>query len=401
MARVLFINAGSEGHINPTIGVVRELVSRGEEVVYFCIEEYRERMEQAGAVVRTFDGQRFIRAFVSGGRNYPLERVNGLLLTADVVIPSVLEQIKGERFDYMIHDTMFGCGSLLARMLGLPAIGSCTSFAQDRAAFERMLEASEAQAPADAVGAARDRYAALKEAILGKYGVEAGAPYETFCNPAPLTLVYTTREFQPDGPAFGSGYAFVGPSIAPRAVPGDFDWAAIEGRKPIYISLGTVFNQAPDFYRLCFEAFKNAGRPVVLSAGERTRLSDLGDIPASFIVRSYVPQTEVLRHAGLFITHGGMNSVHEGLYCGVPLVVVPQGADQPVIAERVSQLGAGIRLQMQGLTAEGLREAADRALSDASYAREVERVGESFRRAGGFRQAADRIAEFKQRHSIQ
>lgn len=34
MARVLFINAGSEGHINPTIGVVQELISRGEEVVY-------------------------------------------------------------------------------------------------------------------------------------------------------------------------------------------------------------------------------------------------------------------------------------------------------------------------------------------------------------------------------
>lgn len=95
MARVLFINAGSEGHINPTIGVVQELISRGEEVVYFTIEAFRERMEETGAIVRTLDAQQFIKAFISGGRDYLLERVNGLLLTADIVIPSVLEQIKG------------------------------------------------------------------------------------------------------------------------------------------------------------------------------------------------------------------------------------------------------------------------------------------------------------------
>ena len=48
MARVLFINAGSEGHINPTLQVVEELVSRGEEVVYFSIEAFRERIENRG-----------------------------------------------------------------------------------------------------------------------------------------------------------------------------------------------------------------------------------------------------------------------------------------------------------------------------------------------------------------
>jgi len=43
LARVFFINAGSEGHINPTIGIVQELISRGEEVVFFTIEAFRER----------------------------------------------------------------------------------------------------------------------------------------------------------------------------------------------------------------------------------------------------------------------------------------------------------------------------------------------------------------------
>jgi MGT family glycosyltransferase len=130
MARVLFINAGSEGHINPTIGVAQELISRGEEVVYYTIEGFRERIEKTGATVRTIDGEKFIKAFISGGRNHLPERVNGLLHTADIMLPSVLEQIEGEHFDYIIHDSMFGCGRLLAQILKLPAINSCTSFAE-------------------------------------------------------------------------------------------------------------------------------------------------------------------------------------------------------------------------------------------------------------------------------
>ena len=46
MARVLFINAGSEGHINPTLQVVEELISRGEEVVYFSIEAFRNELRR-------------------------------------------------------------------------------------------------------------------------------------------------------------------------------------------------------------------------------------------------------------------------------------------------------------------------------------------------------------------
>jgi len=46
LARVLFINGGSEGHVNPTIGVVQELISRGEEVVYFSIEDFENVLKR-------------------------------------------------------------------------------------------------------------------------------------------------------------------------------------------------------------------------------------------------------------------------------------------------------------------------------------------------------------------
>ena len=399
MARVLFINGGSEGHINPTIGVVQELVSRGEEVVYFCIEAFRERIENTGATVRTFDDQKFIQAFLSGGRTYLMERINGLLLTADVVIPSVLEQIEGESFDYMIHDSMFGCGHLLARILDIPSISSCTSFAQIKASFESMLEKVSAAIPSEELNAIKDRYDSLTASVKKKYGVELHSPYEVFCNPAPLTIVYTVKEIQPDGDAFDHSYRFVGPSIASRAAQDSFDFTAIEGKSVIYISLGTVFNQAVDFYKQCFESFGGTEHTVVMSVGSRTSIHELGEIPGNFIVEHYVPQMNVLSHARLFITHGGMNSAHEGLYCGVPLIVIPQSADQPVVATQVSRVGAGLALQMQGLTVAGLREAADQVLGEVSFKAAALEIRGALRQAGGYRQAVDDIFEFRGRHA--
>lgn len=53
-------------------------------------------------------GGKFVQAFISGGREYLPERINGLLLTADIVIPAILEQVKGEHFDCIIHDSLMG-----------------------------------------------------------------------------------------------------------------------------------------------------------------------------------------------------------------------------------------------------------------------------------------------------
>ncbi|MDM5198191.1 glycosyltransferase [Fictibacillus enclensis] len=395
MARVLFINAGSEGHINPTIGVVQELISRGEEVVYFTVEAFRERVEKTGATVRTFDGEAFMKAFLSGGRTYLLERINGLLHTADVVIPSVLEQIEGEHFDYMIHDSMFGCGRFLAQILKLPAISSCTSFAHTKDSFDSILEHLSQDITPKTLATIKEDYQNLKTKLKENYDVEIGSPYEVFCNPAPLTIIYTTREFKPSGDTFDPSYKFVGPSISHRPSIETVSLPDSKGNHLIYISLGTVFNQATEFYKLCFEAFGDSEQTVVMSIGQRTQKPALGKIPKNFIVENYVPQTEVLKEADLFITHGGMNSANEGLYYGVPLLVIPQSADQPMVAHQVVTIGAGKKLQMENLRVSQLREAAEAIMKQPSFRQQVKKISESFQRAGGYQQAVDEIFKFK------
>jgi len=137
-----------------------------------------------------------------------------------------------------------------------------------------------------------------------------------------------------------------------------------------------------------------------MSIGEKTQLSDLGKVPKNFIVKNYVPQTEVLKYTKLFITHGGMNSTSEGLYYGIPLIVIPQSADQPVIAQQVESLGAGIKLKMQDLTVSQLCETVNHVLDHPSFHKGLTDIRESFQKSGGYQQAVDEVLKFKSQFTI-
>lgn len=128
------------------------------------------------------------------------------------------------------------------------------------------------------------------------------------------------------------------------------------------------------------------------------KIADLGEIPANFIVKNYLPQTDVLKYTKLFITHGGMNSTQEGLYFGVPLIVIPMSADQPVIAGQVASIGAGIKLHMHTLTEQQLREAADYVLNQPAFHKAVANIRESLQKSGGYHKAVDEIFEFKSKY---
>ena len=392
MSRVLFINGNAYGHINPTLPLVKELQARGEEIVYYSTADFKERIEEHGAAFADYGEVlgRFLRNFKPSG-NHPFYTLIEFMLQMDeAVIPIILEREKGKQYDYLIHDSMFGGGSILARLLGLPAVCSCSSFAMNRLPVPPHMVESGFHPQMDCF---------IKQAeSFGKtFGVGTPGALDVFFKREKLNIVYTSKYFQPESGAFDDSFKFVGPSISQRNEPADFSLEYPDGRRVIYVSLGTINNECPDFYRKCMEAFAQTDCRVVMSVGRKTDIASLGEIPENFIVRNHVPQLEVLKKADAFISHGGLNSVSESLYYGVPLVIVPMANDQPMVARQVVSLGAGIGLKSEEITPELLRESIFRLLADGSYKAESRKIGDSFREAGGYRVAADYIMQYTSR----
>ncbi len=138
---------------------------------------------------------------------------------------------------------------------------------------------------------------------------------------------------------------------------------------------------------------------VVLSVGRRISIESLGRPPANILVQAHVPQLQILERAAAFVTHGGMNSVSESLFHGVPVVVIPQMSEQEFVARRTEELGAGVFLAKEAVTPESLRAAVERLLADDGFRVRARAIGESFRTAGGVMSAADAVLAFTARSS--
>jgi MGT family glycosyltransferase len=157
----------------------------------------------------------------------------------------------------------------------------------------------------------------------------------------------------------------------------------------IYISLGTVDNDYPDFYQNCLTALGGQSYRVILSVGGETDLQKLGHIPTNCQVAHTVDQIAVLQQADVFVTHCGMNSVSEALYYGVPLVLFPQTLEQQGVANRVLELKAGITLE--DTTPEGIQKAVQTALERKELRDGAAAIQASFHQCGGAKAAADLI----------
>jgi len=209
-----------------------------------------------------------------------------------------------------------------------------------------------------------------------------------------LNIVFMPRIFQPAGETFDERFVFVGPSILPRKDAQAFPLDRLEAQPTLFISLGTAFNNRPDFFKLCLRAFDNQPWQVVMAHGKHVDEAALGAVPQNFLLAPYVPQLEVLQQTSVFVTHGGMNSVMESLYFGVPVVVVPQIIEQEKTAQRCAELGLGIALDPNDLTAEKLRAAVDQVHHTPSFREHVLAMQQTVRAAGGYQRAVDAISNF-------
>jgi MGT family glycosyltransferase len=206
-----------------------------------------------------------------------------------------------------------------------------------------------------------------------------------------LTFSYTSSYFQPFADSVDKSIRFVGWTLNAQPSDSAFSLERVGQRHLVYVSLGTVNNADRAFFQTCIEALAGSDAFVVMTTGNSIPPDTFGTLPENVALYEWVPQIEVLKRAALFISHAGMNSVHEALYLGVPLLLVPQQAEQTFTAKRVVELGAGVMLKRHQVTAMALKAHARRVLSESGFRTAAKHIGDSLREADGMPRAVDAL----------
>lgn len=395
MAKIAFLNIPAHGHTNPTLAVVKTLRARGHDVIYYSGEEMRDLIERTGADFRPYPEPMPSSKEIAEALHELIDATMMLIRISEAHTAWVIDELRRECPDVIIYDSTAMWGYVAARTLGIPHICSFTHFVLDgseghipRRAMLRMIRRAVPRLP---------RIIGWKRRMAKQFGAQnVGGITEN----GDLNLVFTSHAFHPENAKLDKTFRFVGPSLDASLRTVDFPFGALDDDDEplVYISLGTITHLDMAFYRATFAAFADMPAQFVLSVGKHTNIADLGEIPANFIVRNHVPQLEILQRADAFITHGGMNSVHEGLVYGVPEIVIPRQMEQLLNGIRVAEVGAGLLLGDQPpygrVTAAQLREALERVLSEPSFRREAIHYGGTLKAAGGYHQAVEEIEGF-------
>ncbi|HEX4340673.1 MAG TPA: glycosyltransferase [Polyangiaceae bacterium] len=160
------------------------------------------------------------------------------------------------------------------------------------------------------------------------------------------------------------------------------DWWNGSNAPFVYMTLGTVagrFEAIHATYRAMLDAIADQPVRALLTVGSNLPLEALGDVPANVHVARFVPQDDVIPHAAAVLCHGGSGTVLSVLAAGVPMVIVPQFADQPYNAERVAALGSGIALPLVNVGREALGEAVSRVVREASFRTAARAIADEIR----------------------
>ena len=364
--------------------VAAELVSRGNEVRFYSFLEFKEKIEKTGA------------AFIACDSYLPeitKEELDNLMKvnTTEMTIQDIRTTLRMNDFleqeftqfkpDVIYTDSVCFWGKLTAFKYGIPMVCSTSTFAFNQMSSEYM------------------RYSAteMKDLILGlpkitkelktlePYGYHVKSALSLIQNDNKTdTIVYTSESFQPYAESFSNHYVFVGPSVFSKLQPQKSKECPL-----VYIALGTVINDRPDFYKKCIEALRDLPVRAVISYGRIMDKALLGSLPDNIEAEPYIDQLEILSKASVFITHCGMNSVSEGLYMATPMILYPQTGEQRAVARRVAEKGAGIMLRDDSV--EGIRNAVKTVLDDSQYAASAAEISKDFRSCSGVNGAADFI----------
>ena len=361
--RVLCTTTPMDGVFGPFVPLGRAFAEGGHEVVVASGENLRarvaeSRLEFVEAGLSAWEGVGAAMADPEVAAAPPGDRIRFPATMFGWIHPAAkLPALRGlaahRPFDLVVHPPVDLSGPLLAAELDLPSV--CYGFGQP---FDP-----------DVVAAMAVRVRPLWEAAGIDPAPDGGIYRGRYLDPCPTGLridgaAPATMRSHPIRPEI--------PGDASAPLPG---WADHLGTRPVvYVSLGTapLFNQPEKFAPLLAGLAGNE-LEVVVTVGDLNDPAALGELPATVHVERWLALAPLLPRCDMVVCHGGTGTTLAALAAGLPLVLVPQGADQFDNARACERSGAARVLAPGRVTASAVRDAVRAVLPEGSSERAAAR----------------------------
>lgn len=366
--KVLLTSPAGLGHIHPMVPLARAMVARGHEVLWAVPADGVDHVERTGirAVAVAPAG---LTSVADVRERYPELDALPPLEVGDVMFgklfgamaaPHMLAGLapvaREWRPDLVVADAAEFTGHIMAAELGVPSVTK---------GFGPLL-------PERRVAAAGAEVAPLWRS-RGLEPPPFGGAYET------LYLDIYPPGLQPAAAAHVPRRQLLRPVTDDGALETSSALPLPDGRPDaplVYVTMGTVFND-PQPLCVVAAALRDLDLRGLVTVGPKADPAVVGAQPAHVRVEQYVPQTRVLPHCDVVVSHAGSGTVLAALALGLPQVCLPQGADQFLNAAAISSAGVGISFAPGERNADAVREAIVRVLDDASFRDAAGRVRSS------------------------
>lgn len=334
---IVLFGTPAYGHVNPTLPMITELVKCGYSVTYYDTEEFRQAIEACGATFRAYDFGEIPWTPQVGSRI--LELTELLLRFTDAQMEALLRQTKELHPVLILHDTIAFWGRAVAQTLGIRAASVntiITAYRYTGKAF--FLYATRFTGTSLQELKAIPGILKYKKCLKKQYGIIRTDLLGVLMNEEKFNVFTYPCPVHPEGKR--ESRFFLGPAAVLREdtfeAEEDYSYDNL-----IYVSLGTIFNAGPEFYRAVLSQFGGTKYTVVISCGKNYEWLKREAIPSNVIVKPYVNQKKVMQQAKLFLTAGGMNSICEAAAYRVPCLLYPQQGEQALNARMFRKLGLG------------------------------------------------------------
>jgi MGT family glycosyltransferase len=387
-AHIAMFSIAAHGHVNPSLEVIRELVTRGYRVSYAIPASFAEKVAGAGAEPVIYTSVLPTEDNPEDWGTELIDNIEPFLNDGIQALPQLAAAFEGDEPDLVLHDITSYPARVLAHRWGVPAVSLWPNLVPWEGYEEEVGEPMTAGLKQTERG--RAYYARFAD-WLAENGL-GDLSCDDFVGRPRRAIVLIPEALQPHADRVDrTVHTFVGACQGERADQGEWERPAGAG-KVLLVSLGSAFTDRPAFYRDCVEAFGDLpGWHVVLQIGAHTDLSALWDVPANVEVHRWVPQLSVLKQADAFITHAGAGGSQEGLATGTPMVAVPQAADQFGNADMLQAIGVARHLPMEEADAKTLRAAVLALVDDPEVAAGLAGIRKQMAGEGGTKRAADLI----------